>query len=212
VKFNPQRALSILHAQLPQVSGALRERLAQYADLVTQYDATARLTGFTTVEQLVEELVVEGARLLELGPLAAGMRCVDLGSGNGSPVVPLAVLSPQAQFTAIEANQRKAAFLGIVATSLGLGNLRTVTTSVQQWVKELAEPYDCLTSRAFAPPAKLFPLAKKLLGPGGEVRGFFGAELGDIEQAAQAAGFGVAQAIPYAAGESQRMIYQLRQA
>ncbi len=157
MKFNPQRALSILKADLPQASAAVRERLAQYADLVTQYDSTARLTGFTTVEQLVAELAVEGARLLQLGPLADGARWVDLGSGNGSPVIPLALLCPQVRFTAIEANQRKAAFLGITATSLGLANLQIAAVTVQQWARQLAEPCDGVTSRAFAPPAQALP-------------------------------------------------------
>ncbi len=61
-------------------------------------------------------------------------------------------------------------------------------------------------------PPKLFPLALKLLKPGGEVRGFYGAELHDVEQAAQSAGLSVVQSIAYALGESQRLIYQLRPA
>lgn len=208
MKFNPQIALSILKAALPGTSGSAREQLARYCDLVTQYDSTARLTGYSTVEQLVEELVVEGARLLELGAYAGAMRSADLGSGNGSPVVPLAVLSPQARFTAIESNQRKAAFLGIVASSLSLANLTVVTATVQLHTQSLAQPYDCVTSRAFAPPEKLFPLARKLLGPGGEVRGFFGAEIAAVEQAAYGHGFRLAQVVAYAAGGSQRHLYR----
>jgi 16S rRNA (guanine527-N7)-methyltransferase len=208
VKFNPQIALSILKAGLPRTSGAAREQLARYCDLVTQYDSTARLTGYDTTEQLVEELVVEGARLLELGAFANAMRVADLGSGNGSPVVPLAVLCPRARFTAIESNQRKAAFLGLVANSLGLANLTVVTATVQLHLRSLAQPYDCATSRAFAPPAKLFPLARKLLRPGGEVRGFFGAEIATVEQAAQACGFEMAQVLTYQTGEMQRHVYR----
>lgn len=208
MKFNPQITLSILKAALPRTPGKAREQLAHYCGLVAQYDATARLTGCDTTEQLVEELVVEAARLLELGAFAGAARIADLGSGNGSPVVPLCVLSPQALFAAVESNQRKAAFLGIVASSLGLANLIVVTATVQTHAKGLAKPYDCVTSRAFTPPDRLFPLARKLLKPGGEVRGFFGAEIALVELAAQACGFQLAQVIPHAVGDLQRHVYR----
>lgn len=212
MKFNPQRALSILKTALPRTPGVVRERLAQYAELVAQYDSTARLTGYNTVEQLVEGLVVESARLLELGPLRDGDRWIDLGSGNGSPVIPLALLCAQARFTAIESNQRKAAFLGIAATSLGLANLQVAAVTVQEWTRQMEQPYDGVTSRAFAPPSKLFPLARRLLKPGGEIRGFFSAQQTELQDAAQAAGYRAAQVLQYAAGEAARTVYQLRQA
>lgn len=208
MKLTTQRLQGLVQVAVPIAGSTARQRLARYIELVAQYDRTAGLTGFTTIERLLDELVVDGARLLELGLFAPGANVVDLGSGNGSPVIPLAVLNPKARYSAVESNQRKSAFLTIVAAELKLGNFSLLAMPVEQHIKVAHPAYDCVTSRAFLPPAKLFPLAKKLLCPGGEVRGFFGAEIAEVEQAAAKNGFTLAQARPYSVGESQRHLYQ----
>jgi 16S rRNA (guanine527-N7)-methyltransferase len=208
VQLNPQRLQTLIRDGVPLAGTTARQRLARYIELVAQYDSTAHLTGYTTVDRLVAELIVEGARLIDLGLLEKGSRVVDLGSGNGSPVIPLAVLNPKASYTAIESNQRKSTFLVIVGAELGLSNFNVSAMPVEQHIKTPHETYACVTSRAFMPPAKLLPLAKKLLQPGGEVRGFFGAEMAEVEQAAQRCSLRLAQVLPYTVGEATRHIYQ----
>lgn len=77
--------------------------------------------------------------------LGTSERLVDIGSGAGFPAVPLAVLRPDIQVTALEANQRKSVFLREVSDALGLTNLRVVTARVETF--DLSA-FDVLTSRA----------------------------------------------------------------
>ena len=90
---------------------------------------------------------------------------------------------------AVEVSERRAAFLRHVRALLSLSNLDVLQLTAQQLAKEQPAAFDLLTSRAFAPPRKLLPLAVRLLKPGGEVRGYLGGgDRGAISGAAAAHG------------------------
>ena len=52
---------------------------------------------------------------------------LDLGSGNGFPAVPLAVLNPGVRLILVEASERKSAFLWAVLREIGLKGARVET-------------------------------------------------------------------------------------
>ena len=194
--------------KLARESAPLREALARYVRLAANFQHSARLTSFAPGE-LVDELALESLRLLELGPVANGARAVDLGSGVGAPVVPLALALPQVAFTAVEVAERRAAFLRHAKALLGLSNLDVLQLTAQQLAKQQPAAFDLLTSRAFAPPQKLLPLALRLLKPGGEMRGYLGGEPEVLQQCAAEQGFSVAKLRSYTFGESPRHVYLL---
>lgn len=51
---------------------------------------------------------------------------VDLGSGAGYPGIPLAIVSPDREVTLVEPRQKRASFLEVCSTRLGLKNLTIV--------------------------------------------------------------------------------------
>ena len=186
------------------------DQLAEYLELVAQYSATLNLTGFGgDAAQLAGELVGEAVRLLKLGEIVPATHAVDLGSGNGSPVVPLAVLCPAVDFTAVESRTRRAAFLRTVQARLGLANLEVHAGRVEQLAKEQPAGFDLATSRAFAPLDKLLPLARDLLAGGGQLRGYLGEDAASLEQQAAAHLFRRDFCQAYTLNGSVRHIYQL---
>ena len=58
----------------------------------------------------------------ELGPGSI----VDLGSGAGFPGMPLAIVCPEREVTLVEPRQKRASFLEVCSTRLGLKNLRVI--------------------------------------------------------------------------------------
>jgi 16S rRNA (guanine527-N7)-methyltransferase len=200
------RAVAPLQLDLPPAAAA---QLAPWLALVKQYSRGFNLTGFAGPRELIFELAVESLRLLTLGEIAAGWRCVDLGSGAGAPVVPLAIACPRAAFTAVEAGAKRAAFLRAAVARLGLANLDVYPRRAEELAREQPAGFDLVTSRAFAPPDKLLPLATKLLSGGGQLRGYLGADRGGFDASARRHGFSVTRLSEYEADAAPRSVYLL---
>jgi 16S rRNA (guanine527-N7)-methyltransferase len=194
-----------------------RTQLAEYLQLVEHYAPTLNLTAFRGARELAVEIGGESLRLLELGEIADGWNCVDLGSGVGTPVVPLAIAcgsrtgaAAPPQFTAVEARAKRVTFLQQVVAKVQLLNLRVLETRTEQLMRAEPQAFDLVTARAYAAPDVLCAHAAALLKPGGELRGYSGAEMGEVQAAAQEHGLVVEQVVPYSLGDSQRHIYRLR--
>jgi 16S rRNA (guanine(527)-N(7))-methyltransferase RsmG len=79
---------------------------------------------------------------------------LDIGSGAGFPAVPLAIVCPALQVTALEVNQKKSLFLKEAKDALHLSNFSVVTARVEGFpIKE----YDVLASRALDRGEELLP-------------------------------------------------------
>jgi len=85
---------------------------------------------------------------------------LDIGSGAGFPAIPIAIIRPDLEVTALEANQKKSLFLDEVRDALGLKNLSVVTARLEDF--DWSE-YELLTSRALERAEIVFlPLSKRM--------------------------------------------------
>ena len=93
-------------------------RLIAYFDLLFRWNAKINLTAFTDQDAAIDRLILE--------PLAAALELprdldlLDLGSGGGSPAIPLALALDARRLVMVESKSRKAAFLREAARTLGL--------------------------------------------------------------------------------------------
>lgn len=105
-------ALSIDSADL------LLPRLAAYFDLLQRWNEKINLTSLGDTEEAVDRLIMEpliGAKFLPRGGTL-----VDIGSGGGSPAIPLGLALNCSDVTMVESRGRKAAFLREALRSLEL--------------------------------------------------------------------------------------------
>jgi 16S rRNA (guanine527-N7)-methyltransferase len=203
-----------LARQVPNIGvlGPLkRAQLAQYLGLVEHYAPVLNLTAFRGAE-LARELGAESLRLLELGPIPEGWNCSDLGSGVGTPVVPLALACPKASFTAVESRAKRCDFLRMVVAQVHIDNLTVLEQRTEQLIADAPASFDLVTARAYAQPDVLCAHAAALLKPGGELRGYTGATMAEVECATQAHRFAILRVLPYSVGDSQRHVYLLKKA
>jgi 16S rRNA (guanine527-N7)-methyltransferase len=125
-------------------------------------------------ENAEELLIKPSLAMMEYMPdlqgLPAGERLeiADIGSGAGIPAVVLALRLPRHQFTLIESNGKKAAFLKHVAGLLKLDNVKVMNerADAEAVLSELAQRADVVTARAVNRKI-VFDAAHKLLKPGG---------------------------------------------
>ena len=95
---------------------------------------------------------------------------LDLGSGGGLPGLVVAQSWPEARVVLLEAQGRRAAFLGRAVEALGLGDRVAVRQArAEEFGRDPAgrSRFDVVTARSFGPPAVVAECAAPLLRTGG---------------------------------------------
>lgn len=151
--------------------GAAREKIDRYLDCLLRWSRSINLTGAGTRESAFDTLVapVLGAEKLLQGHV------IDVGSGNGSPGLILAVLRPDLRFTLLEPRAKRWAFLREAAREMGLGNTNALRDRSETYRGEQAMT---VTMRAVGLDATRL---RPLLSPGGCVLVFGGPDLAAAE-------------------------------
>jgi 16S rRNA (guanine527-N7)-methyltransferase len=104
------------------VAAETAEALESYFALLDRWNAKINLTALPLrppTEETIDRLFVEplaASRLLPDEPVD----WIDLGSGGGSPAIPLKFVRPRLKLTMVESKVRKAAFLREAIRTLGL--------------------------------------------------------------------------------------------
>ena len=136
-------------------------QLLDYLDLIQKWTKVYNLTAVRNPAEMLTHHLLDSlaiieplrARLAEL-QVAAGaapavakpQRLLDVGSGAGLPGVVIAICCPELRVDCVDTVAKKAAFIRQVAATLRLPNLQGLHARVES----LTEPYDVVSSRAFA--------------------------------------------------------------
>jgi len=165
------------------VSSGLLEQLEAYFRLLEAWNAKINLTALDLQhdpDTAVDRLLIEP--LVAVRHLDAGVsRAIDIGSGGGSPAIPMKLARPDVSFTLVEAKTRKCAFLREAGRQLKV-ELRVETARFEVLLSrpEFHEAFDALTMRAVRVEPRVLMSLQALLKPGGEFllfRGPSGAEI-----------------------------------
>lgn len=114
-------------------------------------------------------------------------RVIDLGSGSGSPAIPIKLSFPQIDLIMIDSTRKKVDFLTEVIADLGLKNARAIHARIEEFAKEKDSDgisknksvFDVVTARAVAPLDTLLKLGFPLLKKGGALLAFKGKNYAD---------------------------------
>jgi 16S rRNA (guanine527-N7)-methyltransferase len=135
--------------------------LARYCDELTHWNKKINLTGLSGAD-MIRRLVVEpvwiGLQLRPEGTLA------DIGSGNGSPAIPLHVTCDFQKAHLIEARARRASFLRHLTTTLALSNVIVHRARFESIVSELRS-IDWVTLQGVALSSQLIDSIKEIASP-----------------------------------------------
>jgi 16S rRNA (guanine527-N7)-methyltransferase len=147
------------------VSRAARSKLDAYLDLLEKWNRVYNLTAIRSRREMQPLHVEDALAVLPWLPERAGLRVLDVGSGGGVPGIPLAIARPDAQFTLVDSNGKKTAFLSQAAIELGLANVHVVTSRVE--ALEPGARFDVVIARAFSDLATFAAVAAPLLADEG---------------------------------------------
>ena len=134
-------------------------RLEQFAELIIEENGRQNLLGSTTVPDLWNRHILDGAQLLGVAG-GEGAWC-DIGSGPGLPGLVIAIIGGT-PMTLIEPRRLRAEFLHQVIEKLGIQHV----TVEQRKAQRVNGCFDFITARAVARLNRLFGLAAHLTHDG----------------------------------------------
>ena len=123
--------------------------------------ATPGMTGLVDPGEARRVLLDDALRAAELVTDLPG-DVIDVGSGSGSPGLPLAATLPDRSFTLLEAERRKCAFLEEVTRDLA-----NVTVTWGRAEQQERDVFGVALAKALAKPAVAAELCLPLVRPGG---------------------------------------------
>ena len=148
------------------------DRLERYKEELLRWNTKINLVGPEARENIdahIEEALTAAQILQPRGEV------LDFGSGGGLPAIPMALVSPDAHFHLVEADQKKWAFLKHIARECALNvvvhgdRLARVLTQLPPSLR-----FSLVTSRAVGKPHEWLPLLAPWMADGGRVALFQG--------------------------------------
>jgi 16S rRNA (guanine527-N7)-methyltransferase len=143
--------------------------------------ATPGLTAIRDPDEARAMLLEDALRAVDFVRRFAGP-IVDVGSGGGSPGIPLAAALPEREVTLLESNKRKASFLERAAAEFS--NVRVVRGRAEE---QATDSFAVATAKALAKPPVAAEWALPLVRPGGAAILWVG-ETADLEALERVAG------------------------
>jgi 16S rRNA (guanine527-N7)-methyltransferase len=154
------------------VPSTLSDQMWIYFQLLAKWNAKINLTALD-----LKDPTPEGIDRLLIEPLVAAAHAqgtrtmIDIGTGGGSPALPLALALPSAKLVMVEVKTRKSVFLREAARELGLADAVVITARHESLLSDrsLHDAFDLLSVRAVRVEARVFAEFQTFVRPGGKL-------------------------------------------
>lgn len=168
--------LSLFLKYFPELTLEQRDRFTRMGALYAEWNERVNLISRKDFEHLYERHILHSLGIAKVVQFKKGTRIVDVGTGGGFPLVPLAVLFPHCTFHGIDGIGKKIAAVQGVIQGLGLTNC----TAEQVRSEDQKQRYDVIVSRAVTTLPEFLRMTKHLVPKGqGKLYYLKGGELAD---------------------------------
>ena len=107
------------------------EKNLNYLRLLLETNQEYNLTSITDTKEAIIKHLLDSLSIYEL---LEGETIADIGSGGGTPGIPLAIAFPKKQFLLVESKQKKTTFLVGSVKKLKLNNVRVINKRAEEVV------------------------------------------------------------------------------
>ncbi|HKE86203.1 MAG TPA: RsmG family class I SAM-dependent methyltransferase [Vicinamibacterales bacterium] len=150
-----------------------RTQLETYFRLLSIWNGKINLTGFNLADpspEAFDKLLIEpllAARYVS----AEATDMIDIGSGGGSPAIPMLLAFPRLRARLVEAKTRKSVFLREALRALEMTGSEVITARYEELLArpDLHEAHDLLTIRAVRIEPRVLMTLQAFVKPAGEV-------------------------------------------
>jgi 16S rRNA (guanine527-N7)-methyltransferase len=109
----------------------LADALLAYLELLFRWNRKINLTSLEDPDEAIDRLILEPLAAVRHVP-AKPARLIDIGSGGGSPAIPLTLALEEADLTMVEMKARKAAFLREAVRVLNMRRARVESVRFEE--------------------------------------------------------------------------------
>jgi 16S rRNA (guanine527-N7)-methyltransferase len=160
------------------VTPDLSRRLEAYFRLLASWNTKINLSGLDLTDpspETIDRLLIEP--LVAARHVPPGARAlIDIGSGGGSPAIPMALALPATTLLMVESKTRKSVFLKEAIRATGLVGAEVATARFEELLSrpDLHERHDVLTLRAVRIETRVLMSLQAFVRPGGHLLLFRG--------------------------------------
>lgn len=137
--------------------------LSAFYDVLYKWKARMNLTALADGPEAIDRLIVEPV-LASMSMPARGEH-LDVGSGGGSPALPVRVMRSGFRSTLVESRLKKAAFLREAARCMGLSGVLVASSRLEAMVRPVV-PFSIVTVRAVRLDEGVVAAIERLVAPG----------------------------------------------
>lgn len=121
-----------------------QRRFDALGELYREWNSKINVVSRKDIEELYLHHVLHSLAIAKVCSFEAGAKIVDIGCGGGFPTIPLAIMFPEVEFTAVDSIGKKITVVREVAAALGLTNV----TPVNARIEAVKGEFDYVVSRA----------------------------------------------------------------
>lgn len=121
-----------------------QSRFDALGELYTEWNSKINVISRKDIDELYTRHVLHSLAIAKVCTFEAGAKIVDIGCGGGFPTIPLAILFPEVEFTAVDSIGKKITVVREIASALGLKNV----TPINARIEAVKGEFDYVVSRA----------------------------------------------------------------
>jgi 16S rRNA (guanine527-N7)-methyltransferase len=144
--------------------------LVSYYELLSKWNRKINHTSLENPDEAIDRLLLEPvAAARHVSDVAPAV--MDIGSGGGSPAIPMKLSLASSSLTMVEVKARKSAFLREAVRALALGNSYVETARYEELLTrpEMHEAFNVLSLRAVRVEPRTLLTLQAFVKPGGSV-------------------------------------------
>ncbi len=149
--------MDIIRKYYPNITEEQYKQFEALYALYEDWNSKINVISRKDIENLYLHHVLHSLGIERMLRFTDGSEVMDVGTGGGFPGIPLAILFPHVQFHLIDSIGKKIKVAQAVADSIGLSNVTTLHTRVEDEKKK----FDFVVSRAVMSLDKLVALVRK---------------------------------------------------
>lgn len=152
--------VALLTKYFPDLTAEQRAHFERLGPLYGEWNERVNLISRKDIVHLYERHILHSLGIAKVHAFAPGTAVIDVGTGGGFPLVPLAILFPESRFHGIDGIGKKIMAVKGVIEGLGLTNV----TAEQVRSEDHRKKYDFIVSRAVTRLPEFIQATKHLVG------------------------------------------------